>query len=117
MTKEQQKKLMQEFLTKQKKEVKLTKKHLEKIINNAATKSLQEYKKIRVMLQDFSKHNFNLEKGDYIAVCEIKNDKNRIFLDADIGNILEPLAPVYKHSKICFQFLDFQKIWNNSVEL
>ena len=115
MTKEQQKKLMQEFLKKQQKEVKLTKDNFNVIVSGDG--SLQGYKQIRVILKDLQKHRFKLERGDYIAICNIKKIGEKIYLETDVGNILQPLAPVYKHSSMHFQFSDFQKIWNNSVEM
>ena len=115
MTKEQQKKLMQEFLKKQQKEVKLTKDNFNVIVSGDG--SLQGYKQIRVILKDLQKHRFKLEKGDYIAICNIKNNCENIYVDMDVGNILQPLAPVYKHSSMHIQFSYFESIWNNSVEL
>ena len=115
MTKEQQKKLMQEFLKKQQKEVKLTKDNFNVIVSGDG--SLQGYKQIRVILKDLQKHRFKLEKGDYIAICNIKNNGENIYVDMDVGNILQPLAPVYKHSSMHIQFSYFESIWNNSVEL
>ena len=117
MKKSQQDRILREFIEKKKKEVKLTKINLNEFFNNIKDTGTKSYKQIRVMLIALKKNKFKLEKGDYIAICNIKKIGEKIYLETDVGNILQPLAPVYKHSKMCFNFLDFQKIWNHSVEL
>jgi len=117
MKKSDQDRILKEFEEKKKKEVKLTKINLDEFLNNIKDTGTKSYKQIRVMLIELKKNKFELEKGDYIAICNIKKIGEKIYLETDVGNILQPLAPVYKHSKMCFNFLDFQKIWNHSVEL
>jgi len=117
MQKSDQKRILKEFKEKQKKEVKLTKINLNQFLNNIKDTGTKSYKQIRVMLISFKKNKFELEKGDYIGICKIQKNGEKIYLDADIGNILQPLAPVHKHSTMCCNFSDFQKIWNHSVKM
>ena len=117
MKKSDQKRILKEFREKQQKEVKLTKINLNEFLNNIKDTGTKSYKQIRVMLTELKKNKFELEKGDYIAVCNIKNNGENIYVDMDVGNILQPLAPVYKHSSMHIQFSYFESIWNNSVEL
>jgi len=118
MKKSDQKRIMEEFLIlkKQRNEIKLTKDNIDAMINNIGTET-QEYSQIRVMLEDLQKHRFKLEKGDYIAICDIKNNGENIYVDMDVGNIFQTLAPVYKHSSMYFKYPEFKQIWNSSVEL
>ena len=117
MKKSDQKRILKEFREKQQKEVKLTKINLNEFLNNIKDTGTKSYKQIRVMLIALKKNKFKLEKGDYIAICSIKKIGEKIYLDMDVGNILQPLAPVHKHSKMCFKYPEFERIWNHSVEL
>ena len=117
MKKSDQKRILKEFREKQQKEVKLTKINLNEFLNNIKNTGTKSYKQIRVMLVDFEKNRFELEKGDYIGICKIQKNDENIYLDIDVGNILQPLAPVHKHLTMCFKYSEFEQIWNHSVEL
>ena len=117
MKKSQQERILREFREKKKKEVKLTKINLNEFLNNIKDTGTKSYKQIRVMLVNFKKNKFELERGDYIAVCNIKKIGEKIYLETDVGNILQPLAPVHKHLTMCFKYSEFEQIWNNSVEM
>jgi len=109
--------ILQEFIKKQSEEEKLTELNRKKIVDSVQNADVNawEYKQIRVILTDLKRPKFKM--GDFIGICEVKNSQNKIYLDADVGNVTLPLATVFKHTKRHFCISDFEEIWNNSVEI